>query len=558
MSKYLITIDIKMNFSLKNFKNKLLFVPLGGAGEIGANLNLYHLEEKWIIVDCGIGFSDQSLPGVDIIVPDVSFIKEIKNNLLALFITHAHEDHIGAIPYLWEELNCPIYATTFAKNVLKKKNLPFKDQMQIHDLAALKKVDLGPFSVEALNMNHSIPEMQALFIRTKLGNILHTGDWKFESKPIIGTELDKKKLSQFQSEGVLALVSDSTNVFEENQDKSELMLKKNLSNIIKKASGLILITTFASNIARLESIISIASQCKKKVALAGLSMKNMFESAQQSGYLSNADSVMISERDIGLFPRNQIIVIATGCQGEPNAALNRIIKNNFPYLKLTKSDKVIFSSKIIPGNDKKIFKLLNLLAKNDIEFITEKMDLVHVSGHPSSKELKDLYNLVKPQIAIPVHGEPVHLKQHAKLAKSFGAQEIVTAYNGKVVLIEKNCSQVLGEVKVGYLAVDGNYLIPSTSNLFKDRTLISKEGIIILSVLMNQLYDSHIILNTPGILDEIHDIDLIQYIKSKILEQLTQLQNLDTKSMKLHLRKIIAKIIKKEVNKFPLIIVNIT
>ncbi len=554
-----------MSFNLEKYKNKLLFIPLGGSNEIGINVNLYHLDGKWIMVDCGSGFADDYLPGVDMVVADLRFIEKYKKDLLGIILTHAHEDHLGAIQYLWNELECPIYTTKFTKTFLKSKlsEYSFSKEMKIHEVDPKKKLELGPFSIQMIGLTHSAPEMQALMIRTKEGNVLHTGDWKFDPNPIIGTESDQKTLQDCGDEGVLALVCDSTNVFNKGVSGSEGDVRENLVKIIKNCPKMVMVTTFASNLARLDSIIHAGQQAGRKIAITGRSMHRMLTAAQESGYLKDI-APLLDEKSIGNHKREELLVIATGCQGEPMAATSKIANESHHSIKLAKNDTVIFSSKIIPGNDKKIFSLFNILVKKGIEVITEKDHFVHVSGHPAIDELKEMYKLVRPNICIPVHGEPVHIHEHAKLAKSNGIKHAIEVENGSVVILEKDNSKIIDTVQNGYLAVDGNYLLPQDSEIFKMRRRMREAGIIIASIILDEKLRlvSSPIISTPGILDPVEDGDLILSMKQEIIEALSD-QRKNSKGRLINdqiyscVKRTIRRIIKSEINKKPIIIVNI-
>ena len=365
-----------MSINLKAYKDKLLFLPLGGSNEIGINVNLYHYKGKWIMIDCGSGFADDHLPGVDMVVADLSFIEQYKKDLLGIILTHAHEDHLGAIQYLWNELECPIYTTKFTKCFLKTKlsEYSFSSEIKIIEIDPKKKFELGPFSIEMIGLTHSAPEMHALMIRTGSGNVLHTGDWKFDPRPIVGEASDEIALKKCGDEGVLALVCDSTNVFNKGVSGSEGDVRDSLVDIIKSCPKMVVVTTFASNLARLDTLIHAGEQAGRKVCLTGRSLHRIFAAARESGYLGNIQPI-IDERSIGKYKREDILVIATGCQGEPLAATSKMADGTHHSISLAPKDTVIFSSKIIPGNEKKIFKLFNVFVKKNVEVITSAESL---------------------------------------------------------------------------------------------------------------------------------------------------------------------------------------
>ncbi len=501
-----------MTFKLKQHVDELLFVPLGGSGEIGMNLNLYHLNGKWIMVDLGAGFADDYLPGASIIVPDLSFVRKIKKDLLGIVLTHSHEDHFGAIQYVLDEIECNIYATKFTATLLKHKLSEFKvpNTLKIVEIAQDGHLELGPFSIEMLSLAHSIPEMQALFIKTSKGTVMHTGDWKFDHDPLVGEQNNEKILKKYGKEGILAVVGDSTNIFNETNAGSEGDLRKSLIKLVKSfKTGMVTITTFASNIARIETIAEIAKETNRKIVVCGRSLWRLIETAKQSGYLQDAP-IFYEDDAAKKFSRNEIIMIATGCQGEPLAAMSKIVSGNHQTMRFAKGDHVIFSSKIIPGNDKRIFRLFNQLVKQGVEVYTERDHFVHVSGHPGREDLTRMYDLVKPEILIPVHGEMVHMHEHAR----FGLEECkiskaIQVENGDVLRLvsEKEASNqagVIGSVESGIVVIDGKSKTTPDSNVMKMRRRIMTEGVIIITILFeaNFTLACDPIINCPGLLDD--------------------------------------------------------
>ncbi len=554
-----------MAFNPKTYKDKLLFVPLGGANEIGINVNLYHFEGKWIMVDCGSGFADEYLPGVDMVVADLKFIERHKKDLLGLVLTHAHEDHLGAIQYLWSSLECPIYTTKFTKNFLKTKisEYAFANDIKINEVKPGNKFDLGPFSIEMVPLTHSAPEMQALMIRTAAGNIMHTGDWKFDPDPVVGTVSDLDVLKKCGDEGVLALVCDSTNVFNEGISGSEGDVRKSLVDIIAGCPKMVVVTTFASNLARLDTLIHAGQKAGRKIALTGRSLHRMLTAAQDSGYLNDI-APLIDERSVSNYKREELLIIATGCQGETMAATAKMANRVHSSVKLSPKDTVIFSSKIIPGNDKKIFRMFNTFVKMGVEVITERDHFVHVSGHPAIEELKKMYELIRPKICIPVHGEPVHIHEHAKLARANGIKKTVEVENGSVVLIDEKDPKIIDVVENGYLAVDGDYLLPDSSPIFKMRRKMRDAGIVVASIVVNgkaELVTKPLIV-MPGLLDPKEDEDFLNSITQEVEEALHK-QRKQSKGRLLIdqiqecAKSSIRRILKHEINKSPIIIVNI-
>lgn len=552
-----------MNFS--ELKEDLLFIPLGGSNEIGINVNLYHYKGKWLMVDLGSGFADDFLPGVDMVVADLDFILERKKDLVGIVLTHAHEDHLGAVQYFGTELGAPIYTTNFTANFLNIKLSEHKHakKIKIHEVTPGSTFDLGPFSIEMIGITHSAPEMQALMIRTDAGKVLHTGDWKFDYDPIIGPVSSEDALKRCGDEGVDALICDSTNVFNPNASGSEGDLRKSLIDIIAGCEKLVVVTTFASNLARLDTLIHAGEAAGRKIVLSGRSMHRMFRAAQESGYLTDVTSI-IDEKDIGRFKRDEVLVIATGCQGEPLASVAKMANGNHNFIRLSKGDTVIFSSKIIPGNDKKIFRMFNHFVRSGIEVITERDHFVHVSGHPGLEELKKMYELTRPKTVIPVHGEAAHIHEQAKFARKSGVQNAIEVENGSVVKILGEHSKVEGKIETGYLAVDGSSLLPTDSQIFRFRRRMRESGIVIVTVLFNKngTLLTKPIIDMPGCLDENEDRDILNDIKAELINLLTNQLSEKVLRLKLdeveqNIRSLIRRVLKSEIGKSPQIIVNI-
>ena len=419
-------------------KEEFIFCPLGGSGEIGMNMNLfaYGNEEnrKWLIVDIGVTFADDTVPGVDLIYPDPSFIVDKKDDLLGIVLTHAHEDHIGAIAHIWPKLKCNIYATPFTSVLIqekfKEKKIDISNKLKIVQLNG--NIDLGPFKIEFVTLTHSILEPNGLSITTPAGTILHTGDWKCDPNPLIGNTINEKKLKEIGNNGVLAMICDSTNVFSPGRAGSEMDVRKNLLKIMENLQKRIIVTSFASNVARMESIFFCANKIGRKISLVGRSMHRIYKAAKQCGYLSDLEEP-IDPREAKKISREKIVYLCTGSQGEPNGAMMRISNYIHPDVMIESKDTVIFSSKIIPGNEKKLYKLHNQLVKNGIEVISEENEFVHVSGHPNREDLKDMYNRVKPQSVIPVHGEHRHMIEHINFAKEMQVPYPVQVENGDIV-----------------------------------------------------------------------------------------------------------------------------
>lgn len=546
-----------MTFNFSKHKDDLLFVPLGGSNEIGMNLNLYTIDGKWLMVDCGIGFAGDSIPGVDIIVPDISFIMEHKENLLGLVITHAHEDHLGAVPYLWRDLGCPIYTTPFTAAFLKNKisEMGPGKKPQIHEIACGGSIDLDPFKIEFIELTHSIAEMQAVAITTKKGVILHTGDWKFDAAPMIGSVSDLDALKRYGDGNVLAMVCDSTNVFEEGHSGSEGEVREHLVALIKTCPKRVVVSTFASNLARVATLIHAAEESGRMVALAGRSLYRVVDAAKQAGYIRE-DMEFINERDIMNLPREDVLLICTGCQGEPRAALTRISRGDHPHIRLQPNDTVIFSSRKIPGNEVKINGIQNRLVEKKVEVITDRNFFIHVSGHPARGELKEMYDLVRPRISVPTHGEPRHLHEHAKFARSLGVKETVEAHNGAVVWLEEGEASVIGKVHSGYVAVDGSSLIPIDGDVIRTRRKLRDDGAVFVSITLDKDGDlvSPVQLSAPGILDIREDAELIVEYAGLVADAIEGLKKKSgDEIVKEATRLVIRRIIKRDLDKKPVI-----
>ena len=461
-------------------QEELLFVPLGGAGEIGMNLNLYGFgrpgAHRWMMVDLGITFSDGQVPGVDVIMPDPAFIVGHRDRLTGLVLTHAHEDHLGAVPYLWDRLRCPIFATPFTATILRAKlaEVGLKDEAGITEVPLGGRFTVGPFDLELITLTHSIPEPNAIAIRTPAGTVLHTGDWKFDPDPVVGPTADEDALGRLGDEGVLAMVCDSTNVFSAGTSGSEADLLESLKALIGAC--------FATNVARLRTIAAAADG--RDVVLVGRSLKRIDAVARKNGYLADVPAFLDAE-DAGYLPRDKALLICTGSQGEPRAALARIAADSHPHVTLEEGDTVILSSKIIPGNEMAIARLHNRLVRRGVAVITEKEEFVHVSGHPNRDELVRMYQHVRPRLSIPVHGEVRHLVEHARLARACQVPLAVVAENGSVVRLDSAAAGVVDEVPVGRLALDGNRVVSMDGDLVRGRTRALYNGSAVVTVVLD-------------------------------------------------------------------------
>ena len=465
------------------------FLPLGGTGEIGMNLNLYGYGDgnniEWFMVDCGVTFSQVGLPGIDLQMPDPTFIASQKDKLMGIILTHAHEDHIGAMPFIWPYFKCPIYTTEFTAALLKEKfdeyNIDYVDKIIIHNDGEI--INIGNFQVKAIGLTHSIPEMSALLIKSPSANIFHTGDWKIDKDPIVGNGFDKKKLLDFENIEIDALVCDSTNAMTPGISGSELSVKNSLEEIIGKIEGRIFLSTFASNVARLCSVAEAAAKHDRHVVLSGRGMHRIVNAAKSVGLLRGLPD-FVDEENAGYLPAEKTLILCTGSQGEYRAALSKIARDEHQHIVAEKGDTVIFSSKIIPGNEAGIMNLQNLFAKKDIKIITGKDEFVHVSGHPCQDELIEMYNLIQPKSIIPVHGEFRHLVANANLAKNNGIKNTLVIENGTIVKISSKDVVIDQQVESGRLYKDGKIIIYDYESPSNERSKISFTGLIVISIIL--------------------------------------------------------------------------
>ena len=462
--------------------NELIFCPLGGSGEIGMNMNLYAFgnesSKKWIIVDIGVSFADDSIPGIDLIYPDPGFLMDKKDDLLGIVLTHAHEDHIGAVAHIWPQLNCDIYATPFTailvQEKFKEKKIDISNKIKIVKLDS--EITLGPFKIDFVTLTHSILEPNGLSIQTPIGTILHTGDWKIDPNPLIGGNIDKEKLKAIGQKGVIAMICDSTNVLNPGRAGSELSVRESLLNIISKQKNRVIISSFASNVARMETIFYCAKKTGRNICLVGRSMHRIYKAAKQCGYLSDVLEP-IDARDSSKIKRDKIILLCTGSQGEPMGAMSRIISDTHPDVYMEEGDSVIFSSKMIPGNEKKLYRLQNEIVKKNINLITEENAFVHVSGHPNRDDLKDMYDWIKPNCVIPVHGEHRHMKEHISFAKEMQVPFSLQIENGDIIKINpKKNAEIIDKAPTGKIFLDGNIAVSSDSLSIKERKNLSVNG----------------------------------------------------------------------------------
>ncbi|MEC9142283.1 MAG: ribonuclease J [Pseudomonadota bacterium] len=469
----------------------LLFVPLGGSGEIGMNANLYHYDGSWLMVDLGISFPDDSMPGIDVVLPDLSFIEQRRDSLAGLVLTHGHEDHLGAIPYMWSRLRCPIYGSAFTLALLRRKlsENGNQDDIPLIEISPGTVTEVGAFSVEMVGLTHSIPDPTALAIRCDAGTVLHTGDWKFDAAPGLGNQTDTERLAQIGDEGVLAMVGDSTNAMVEGRTGSEADAEAGLRDVIAAAKGRVAVTCFSSNVARFQSIVRAAQASDRSVAVVGRAIKRAISAAQEVGYLRDLPD-FVREEDIDLLPRDNLVIICTGTQGEPRAAMAKIAAGVHESVTLEQGDTVIYSSRQIPGNEPAIAKVQDALIRRRINLVTDDDAPVHVSGHPSRDEMVEMYGLVKPRIAIPVHGTARHLVAHAELAETCQVRQTLLPDNGTVIRLAGKGgdaeAEIIDNVKTGALTHEKGKIVEIQSDMMRARRRMLWNGVVTTSLVMNR------------------------------------------------------------------------
>ncbi|RRN63192.1 ribonuclease J [Caulobacter sp. 602-1] len=475
----------------KSKSDELVFLPLGGSNEIGMNFNLYGFgpahDRKWIVVDLGVTFGDQTTPGVEIILPDPSYIEPYAKDIIGIVLTHAHEDHLGAVHWLWPRLKAPVYATPFTAFLLREKlrDAGILDDVPITEVPLGGRFKLGPFDLELITLTHSIPEPNGLAIKTPLGTILHTGDWKIDPEPQLGAPTDDAALRRLGDEGVLAMVCDSTNVFVEGEAGSEAGVRVALGNLIKSLSGKIAVACFASNVARMDTVIRAAQACGRKVSLAGRSMHRMAAAARSVGLLQGLEP-FINDDQAKHLPESEVLFLCTGSQGEARAALSRIADGSHPHVKLGQGDHVIFSSRVIPGNEIPIRNLQNKLADRGVRLHTERdTPGIHVSGHPCREELRQMYAWVRPTIAVPTHGERRHLIEHAAFAKDLQVPHAISPRNGDMVRLAPGHPEIIDEVPAGRLYVDGGVVTPENGDALRERRHAAFNGMLAVSIVLD-------------------------------------------------------------------------
>ena len=536
----------------------LYFLPLGGAGEIGMNLNLYALDGYWLMVDLGVTFRDEMAPGTEIITPDPEFILNRLESLVGLVLTHGHEDHIGAVPYLWRELRCPLYATHFTAALLRRKlkEVGLEDEAVITEIPLKGQFSIDPFDLELVTLTHSIPEPNALVIKTAYGTVFHTGDWKIDPEPLIGEEVDEKRLCDLGDEGVLAVIGDSTNALVAGEAGSEGQVYKSLTTLIGSLSGQIVVALFASNIARMRSVALAARDNGRQCILSGRSLWRMNEAARECGYLSDIPH-FLSEKEGANLPSDKIILICTGSQGESRAALSKLSRQAHPHLSLQKGGTVIFSSRVIPGNEMAIGAMQNRLSRLGLRIITPNKETpIHVSGHPARDELTRLYHWLKPQILVPVHGEHRHMRAHAELGRETQVKQTMVIENGQLLHLTSKGANPVDQVYTGRLALDGNRLVPGDGIVLRDRLRLSMSGIIFVTLVLDKAGALEPpTLSLTGILEDFESEELIEDLQNVLIAALrsflnTKMQN--DKAIIQTVQKTIRTFLHKEIGKKPL------
>ena len=469
----------------KPAQDELLFLALGGSGEIGMNVNLYGADGKWLMVDCGITFADAAYPGIDVILPDLTFIEDRIDDLVGIVLTHGHEDHIGALPYLAEDLGVPLYATKFTAGLIRGKldEEGIADRVKLRIVEPGRRLDVGPFGISFVELSHSIPEPNALVIETPAGRVFHTGDWKLDPTPVIGRPASGEQLTAIGDTGIDVLVCDSTNVFNAEASGSEASVRRGLGETIAKAKGRVLVTTFASNAARLHTLGEVARETGRKLCVTGRSLDRILTVARAAGYLADFPDTVDPETAMRL-PRDKVLIVATGGQGEPRAALARVAEGTHP-IKLDAGDTVIFSSKQIPGNEVAIGRIQNRLASRGVEMVTERQAHVHVSGHPGRPELAQMYGWIRPDILVPVHGEMRHMMEHARYAKAQGVPQALVQGDGDVVRLLPKLEK-LGHATVGRLVLDGDVILPADGATINERRKLALNGQVSVAIALSR------------------------------------------------------------------------
>ncbi|MGJ4944401.1 ribonuclease J [Bradyrhizobium sp. HKCCYLS1011] len=549
--------------------DELTFAPLGGVGEIGMNLSIYGLgnrhQRSWLAVDLGVSFGDEEhLPGIDLIMPNIGFLEKERNNLVGLVLTHAHEDHFGAIIDLWPRLQCPIYATKFSAALFEAKceaerNPP---KIPVTVIPSGGRVDIGPFNVEFIPVAHSIPESHALAIHTEVGTVLHTGDWKLDPTPILGPPTDEKRLRELGDAGLLALIGDSTNAVREGRSPSEAEVAKTIAELVKGAKGRVAVTTFASNVARIRAVADAAREADREVVVVGRAMDRVVQVARETGYLEGVQNFRGMDL-YGHFPADKVLALCTGSQGEPRAALARIANDDHPLVTLNRGDTVIFSSRTIPGNEKAVGAIINGLVEQGVEIITDRDHLVHVSGHPRRDELRDMIAWTRPQLLIPVHGEALHLHEHARLARACGVPKVITCRNGDLVKLGPGEPGIIDQLPAGRFYKDGTIIEDAKSRAVIERRKMAFAGCIFVALAITEkgelADDPEVDLvgipekNTAG--EEIDDIVFDTVVST--FESLPRARRRDPDAMAESVRRAVRAVVNEHWGKKPICLVHV-
>lgn len=470
----------------------LVFVPLGGVGEIGMNIGLYGFgqgsKRRWLMVDCGVIFGDPAMtPGIDLILPDIRFAKGIRGSIEALVLTHAHEDHYGAVLDLWPELKCPVYATPFAAAMLEAKRASERDapKVKVHEIPQGGSFKVGPFEVEFVPVAHSIPESSALAIRTPAGLVLHTGDWKIDPTPVVGLPTDEARMRALGEEGIAAVIGDSTNALREGVSPSEMDVAATIAELVRTAPGRVAVTTFASNVGRLRAVADAALAADRQVVLIGRAMRRAADVGRMLGYFEGIPE-FLEPAAYGYLPRDKVVAMMTGSQGEPRAALARVAQGDHPEVTIARGDRVIFSSRAIPGNEKAVGRVMNGLIAGGAEVVTDRTHLVHVSGHPRRGEIAMLYGWLKPDLVVPVHGEEMHMHEHADFAKEAGAKRVARVGDGQMIRVAGGPPDIVDEVATGRMLKDGKVLIQSTEQTIGERRKLAFAGVVSVAIAIDE------------------------------------------------------------------------
>ncbi|QDH16202.1 ribonuclease J [Swingsia samuiensis] len=534
----------------------LSFLPLGGTGEIGMNFNLYRLtqngQETWLAIDCGIGFSGNDTPEAEVLMPDPTFIAERAKNLCGLVITHAHEDHLGAVAHLWPYLRCPVYATPYASAVLRRKlyEANLLNQVPINIVMPGSRFDVGPFDLEFISVTHSVAEAQAVALRTPFGLVVHTGDWKLDNNPLVGPVTDLEKFERLGKEGVLAMVGDSTNVLREGPSESEADVRIGLTELILNLQGRIAVTCFASNVARIESIAKAAQAANRAVMIVGRSLRNLETAARECGYFSDLPP-FLTEQEAYDIEDDNLLMIITGSQGEARSALSRIASDTHSHIALGEGDTVIYSSRMIPGNEQAVMTVQDNLSKRGVVVLTDKDGKVHTSGHATAGDIRTLYGIVKPKYSIPTHGEWRHLTAHAAIAQEMGAEPILLE-DGDILNLAPNEVKIVDTAPTGRLALDGNRLLPMTGGVLAARRKMLFNGLILASFAVDD--EGYVIgtpkISAPGLLDpedseSVRIQDDFAYLIDTIPDELRQDDNTFRDAAKTALRRALGRKLQK-------------